>query len=476
MRGMAIIVVLAAWLALLPGCGPVDPVDAVTDLPDTVTFAGHIAPLVRTHCMPCHSPGHAGPFALTTYAEVRRKARTIRHVTRERFMPPWPADTGYSRFVGERVLTARQIALIGRWVEQGMPPGDTAALPPPPVVEEADGLGPPDLVVPVPGTFTIPGDGRDRFIIAKAPFALAQDTFLRAVAFVPGNRRLVHHMNGALINYPEGAKADVFAGSAFLDAEQQGGPAAFARLGLANDDGSWPPLVPSVVNYLPGLAPLVLPEGLGGLYLARKGAFLLNTVHYGPSDREAEDRSRFHLWFAPRAPERPLQELALGSTHTPVVPPLHLAPGEVRTFTTRLTVPKAISVLAVNPHMHLLGTQFTAYALRGTDTIPLVRIRDWDFRWQYSYTFRHPVVLQAGDVIVAEGSFDNTAENPDQPFDPPREVQGRDSRFMRTTDEMFQFFVIYVDHQAGDEDVKLGVSGEGRAARDRLHANAPPGE
>lgn len=78
-------------LAVLPGCGPADPVDAVKDLPDTVTFAAHIAPLVRTHCMPCHSPGHAGPFALTTYDEVRRKARTVRHVTRERYMPPWPA-------------------------------------------------------------------------------------------------------------------------------------------------------------------------------------------------------------------------------------------------------------------------------------------------------------------------------------------------------------------------------------------------
>ncbi|MCC6400686.1 MAG: hypothetical protein IT227_07980 [Flavobacteriales bacterium] len=454
-RGIAL-ASLGMLLAVLPGCGPADPVDAVKDLPDTVTFAAHIAPLVRTHCMPCHSPGHAGPFALTTYDEVRRKARTVRHVTRERYMPPWPADTAYSRFIGERVLTARQIALIGRWVEQGMPPGDTTSMPPMGPVSEAAALGPPDLVVPVPGAYTVPGDGRDRFIIAKAPFELPRDTFLRAVAFVPGDRRAVHHMNGALINYPEGAKADVFAGSAYLDAEQQGGPAAFARLGLANDDGSWPPLVPSAVNYLPGLAPLVLPDGFGGLYLARKGAFLLNTVHYGPSDREAVDRSAFHLWFAPHAPERPLQELALGSTHTPVVPPLHLAPGEVRTFSTRLTVPKAISVLSVNPHMHLLGTRFTAYALRGTDTIPLVRIRDWDFRWQYAYTFRRPVVLLPGDVIVAEGSFDNRAENPHQPFDPPREVRGSDSRFMRTTDEMFQFFLTYVDRKEGDETVELG--------------------
>lgn len=457
MRWRVALAVLGAPSALLPGCGTSVPEGAVQGLPDTVTFAEHIAPLVRAHCMPCHSPGNAGPFPLITYAQVRRKARTVRHVTGERFMPPWPADTAYSRFVGERVLTARQIALIARWADQGMPPGDTASLPPMGPVEEAPGLGPPDLVVHVPGTFTVPGDGRDRFIIAKAPFELPRDTFLRAVAFVPGDRKAVHHMNAALVVYPEGAKADVFAGSAYIDAERLNGPAAFAQLGLANDDGSWPPLVPSVVNYLPGLGPLVLPGGIGGLHLPSKGAFLLNTVHYGPSDCEAGDRSSFLLWFAPHAPERPLQELPMGSTHTPVVPPLHLAPGEVRSFSTRTMVPKAISVLSVNPHMHLLGTRFTAYALRGADTIPLVRIPDWDFRWQYAYTFRRPVSLRPGDVIVVEGVFDNRAENPAQPFHPPREVQGADSRFMRTTDEMFQFFITYVDAREGDERLDLGA-------------------
>jgi len=442
----------------IASCGPVDPVDRVQGLPEEVTYAEHIAPLVRAHCVPCHAPGQAAPFALMTYADVRRKARMVRHVTRGRYMPPWPADTGYTRFAGERVLTASQIALIGRWVDQGMAPGDTVAFPPPPPVRPAAGLGPPDLVVPVPGSYTVPGDGRDRFIITKAPFELPADTFLRAVAFVPGDRRIVHHMNGGLVNYAEGAKVDVFEGAGHLDAERLSGPEAFTRLGLANDDGSWPALVPSAVNYLPGLEPQVHPGGIGGLHLRRKGAFLLNTLHYGPSDRAVTDRSVFHLWFAPRPPERPIQELALGSTHTPVLPPLQLAPGEVRTFTTRLVVDKAISVLTVNPHMHLLGRRFTAYALRGEDTIPLVRILDWDMRWQYAYTFRRPVLLAPGDVVVVMGVFDNSADNPAQPFDPPRTVTGADSRFMRTTDEMLQFFLLYVDTRPGDAILDLGAA------------------
>ena len=38
-------------------------------------------------------------------------------------------------------------------------------------------------------------------MIAKAPFELQRDTFLRAIEFIPGNRRGVHHMNGAMISY-----------------------------------------------------------------------------------------------------------------------------------------------------------------------------------------------------------------------------------------------------------------------------------
>lgn len=427
-------------------------IDRSSDLPDTVTFAAHIAHIVWTNCMPCHRPGQAGPFPLITYEDVRRKAKTIKLVTTRRYMPPWPADTSYSRFLGERTLTTGQIALLAKWVEQGALPGDLSTLGDPPSYPEGSQLGEPDAVVWLQDTFRIPGDGRDHFIIAKAPFELERDTFLRAIEFVPGNRRAVHHMNGALINYADGAKGDVFTGAGYIDAEARAGVDAFQELHLANDDGSWPALVPSAVNYLPGLSPVMPPEGIGGLYLKKKGTFLLNSIHYGPSPRDTTDRSRFNLWFAVKAPERPLQEISMGSNHTAIDPPLHLLPGEVQTFRTRYLLKKDISVLTINPHMHLLGERFLAYAVAPEgDTIPLVRINDWDFRWQYAYTFPRLLPLMKGTVIHVEGTFDNTADNPDQPFDPPREVKGSDSRFMRTTDEMFQFFVTHVEYWIGDE-------------------------
>jgi len=427
-------------------------------LPDTVTFAEHIALLVWANCMPCHRPGHAGPFPLITYTDVAKRSRMVRDVTRRGYMPPWPADTSYARYLGERRLDARQIALLAKWVEQGLLPGDTAALPAPPEPPAFAGLGKPDLEVWLPDTFHQPGDNKDHFIIAKAPYELPRDTFVRAIAFVPGNRRTVHHMNGAFVAYAEGAKRDVFAGAQYIDAEVTQGVAAFSALQLANDDGSYPALVPSAVNYLPGMEATVYPEGLGGYVFKRKGAFLMNTLHYGPFPCDTVDRSHFAVWFAKRPPERPLQELQLGTNGlTPVEPRLYLEPGEVRTFHTQYTLPKAISVLTVNPHMHLLGRSFLAYAVvPAGDTIPLVRINQWNFRWQYAYTFRRLLPLPKGSVLYVYGTFDNTANNPDQPYKPPRAITGSDSHFMRTTDEMFQFFLSYVDWKQGDEKVELG--------------------
>jgi hypothetical protein len=93
-------------------------------LPERVTFSEHIAPIVYDHCARCHRPGEPGPFPLLNYRDVAARAVLIRAATQARYMPPWPADPSYRHFTDENVLTEEQIALIGRWVDQGSPRGD----------------------------------------------------------------------------------------------------------------------------------------------------------------------------------------------------------------------------------------------------------------------------------------------------------------------------------------------------------------
>ena len=96
-----------------------------------------------------------------------------------------------------------------------------------------------------------------------------------------------------------------------------------------------------------------------------------------------------------------------------------------------------------------------AFAIQSNgDSIPLIKINQWDFRWQYFYTFKKMQKIPAGSTIFVYGTYDNTKNNPLNPFNPPRVVAEREGS-MRTTDEMFQFIITYLPYQNGDENVSL---------------------
>ena len=94
--------------------------------------------------------------------------------------------------------------------------------------------------------------------------------------------------------------------------------------------------------------------------------------------------------------------------------------------------------------MHLLGQDFWAFALLPSgDTLPLIKIPRWDFHWQYFYTFEKMLKIPKGSVIHVYATFDNTANNPENPFNPPQLIDAQRDVSMRTTDEMLQFIMTY---------------------------------
>lgn len=425
-----------------------------------ITFNEHIAPIIHRNCTPCHRPGESGPFSLITFEDVRKKAQTIVDVTRSGLMPPWPADPTYREFIGQRFLTDDEKSLIAQWVEGGSLEGDPANAPLPPSYPEGSMLGDPDLVLKMDDAVFIPGNNRDLFLVIKIPYELEQDTFIKAIEFVPGNRKLAHHVNGHLVQYDD-KKSDVFEGPRVVDREEAGTlQACYDSLLLLNDDGSYPVLTASAFNFLPGMEGQFFPEGVGGYYMNKKGAVLLRDIHYGPTPVNDSDRSYVNIFFADEPPVRPFMETQLGTLGiSDIVPPLVIPPDTVMKFVTRAVIQGDISLVTVNPHMHLLGRSFLSYAVTpNRDTIPIVRINSWDFRWQYVYTFKNLLPIPAGSVIVAEGVFDNTVNNPNNPYVPPRLISGLDGS-MKTTDEMFQLILTFLPYQSGDEDISLEPEG-----------------
>jgi Copper type II ascorbate-dependent monooxygenase, C-terminal domain len=426
--------------------------------PQQITFSEHIAPIIYKNCSSCHRPGEAGPFSLLTYQDVKSRSALMKFVTKTRFMPPWPADASYTHFVDEKVLTQDEIDLIVRWVDEGCAIGDSSKIPPIPIFPKGSQLGTPDFVIKFRDVYKIKGNNQDQFLLMRIPYEIPEDKFISVIEVIPDNRKLLHHINAQLLSYEFEKKKDVFPGRVFVNLDSFPDKLiAYKELGLANDDGlTFPMLTQSVTNYLPGVTPPLYPDGIGGFKMTRKGALFLKDIHYGPSRVDTTDETFFNVFFAKQPSKRPTQEFQMGTFGiSPTVPELIIPPNEIKTFTSTYQVPFDISILTVNPHMHLLGKTFWAYAvsLKG-DTIPLIKINKWDFRWQYFYTFKKMVKIPKGSTIHTVGVFDNTRENPNNPFSPPQLVSEREGS-MRTSDEMFQFIVTYLPYMNGDENISL---------------------
>lgn len=416
-----------------------------------------VAPILYKNCTPCHRPGEGGPFLLTNYDEAVQNAKKIKFVTGTRYMPPWPADPSYSHFIGERRLSDDEIELIKNWVDQGCKKGDEHKFPPLPDFYVGSFFGKPDTVLYMKRAVPLAGNGTDHFYIIKFPMELKQDTFVRCFEFVPDNRKLAHHINGHLVNFDSEKKKDVLAGIPYAIDEYKDYKQVFEKMGVLHDDGSFPVLVSNTVYYLPGYSPPIYPENIGGYHLNKKSVVLLKSAHYGPSLVDTKDSSKINVFYGPK-PKRPIQETQLGTFGvSKIEPELILLPNQIQTFHTQATLGADISLLSVNPHMHLLGKTFWAFAVDPHhDTIPLIKIDRWDFRWQYYYTYKHPIKLSAGTTIHVYGTYDNTNQNPFNPFHPPRKItQGEGIKSMKTTEEMFQFIFSYLPYQTGDEFIDL---------------------
>ncbi len=419
-------------------------------------FAYDIAPIIYRSCSPCHRPNQIGHFSLLTYEDVKINAAKILYTIKNKLMPPWPADPHYTNFVKENFLSDDEIDLIETWVKNNCPNDSTHAIAAPPLFPEGSMLGKPDLHIPVK-PIKINGDYADQFFVVKVPFEVPQDTFISTVEFVPGNSKVVHHVNGDMVRFDFDKKKNIYDGSLVDNLVWDSTiRLVYKKIGLLQDDDSYPTLVRSVVNYLPGVIAQKYPEGIGGWKVNRKNAFLLNDIHYGPTVDNSWDSSYINIFYTKSIPKRPLQEFQLGTLGVaPVTPALIIQPNKISTYRSSYTVPKDISILTINPHMHLLGKSFWAYALTPEkDTIRLIRIPHWNFNWQNFYTFKKMLKIPAGSTIYIEGVYDNTDENPYNPNHPPKVVRDNNGS-MRTTDEMFQFIITYLPYQEGDEKISL---------------------
>jgi hypothetical protein len=410
------------------------------------TWNKDIAPLIQAHCALCHHKGGTAPFDLLSYEDVTKRAAFIKRVVTQRFMPPWKADPHYVSFGNERILTDKEIRTISDWVDAGAPKGDKISFGSTSNFVEGTRLDrKPDLVLSLKEPFLVKGDNQERFLVFRIPYELPEEKNIQAIEFTADNYRLIHHVNFGF--------HETFSSASRLEAPPY--------VDLLNDPGKYADynmLSQRLVYYsgwIPGATFESYPGNMGWI-LPKRGMILLY-MHFAPSAVDMKVNGEVHLFFKQQPIERMISVVNIGTGGKgDITPSLIIPPDSIMTVRASIVTRSDQSLLFAWPHMHLLGKSFKAYAVTpAKDTIRLISIPAWDFSWQDIYQYRSLVKIPALSVITIEATYDNTKDNPRNPFNPPRTITSDQNAIMKTTDEMLNLLLIYLPYQPGDETLKL---------------------
>jgi hypothetical protein len=389
-----------------------------------------VAPIFYNKCAMCHNPHGIAPMPLLNYTETFAYRSFIKIYILQGLMPPWPPDTTYHKFFNQRVLSYSEKNQIINWIDSGAQKGDTTLAPVAPVFTNAYQLhGTPDLVIKIP-TFTSNANANDAYNCFVIPSGLTQDRIIRAYEIVPGNAAIVHH---ALVSIDTSgtAHSDV-TGSCYSM------PGSDVLLG----------------GYAPGSNPVLYPTKaplkLG--FRLKANCNLVFQIHYPAGTGGQVDSTEIRIFFYPIGSTgiREMYSNTMLQNWSMFIPA-----NTIQQYTAQYPasggMPMDVSIYAAFPHQHKVGVSITNYAFSGVDTVPLIRINKWDFRWQGYYIYPSLVKIPTGYTMFSSHIYDNTTNNPNNPNSPPQNVTAG----VNTTNEMLFDSYQYLPYVAGDDTINI---------------------
>lgn len=367
-----------------------------------ISYSQTIAPILEAKCVTCHQKGGIGPFEMNSYEVVKGFAPMMRESVLTRRMPPFFADPHVGKWSNDSSLTADEAKTLVHWIEAGAPRGTGEDILKTKVHEAPEwpaNLGKPDVIVELP-SFNVPASGVIEYQMMTVPNPFTQDTWLRAVAFRPGARPVLHHITSSYSADP--------------------------KLPAAAIPGS------SVGSFVPGAGIQVYNEGTGAPVPV--GGKLRYSMHYTTTGKAMTDKTTIG-YYTLKTPPEIIRRAAVISD-----PGLRIAAGEARhKEVSYLEFPADAILYSVHPHAHYRGYQveLTQITPDGKET-PLLSVPKYDFNWQLDYDLATPLTVKKGTKLRVTWVYDNSAHNFANP-DPKRNVTWGE----QTWEEMMYFRINY---------------------------------
>jgi hypothetical protein len=385
-----------------------------------------VAPLFYKHCGGCHHNGGL-QFSLMQYSDIFANAISVRNNILSGYMPPWPPDPAYRQFIHERILSNTEKNLIVDWINNGLLPGDTTLAPPIPAFTGTQLKGNPDIVLKFP-VLTSTATSADKYYCLNLPVNLAQDRYIRALEFIPGNPAIIHH---AVITVDTtGTATNNLAGNCY------------------NFQGQV-----NIGDYAPGMGPTVFPGNPPArLGMRLKANSIISVQFHIPAGTAGlQDSSELHLFLYPLNTPN-IREMFFETLlqNWSFFIPANSTANVAASFPTTGSLLSPVSLYAAFVHSHNTCVKITNYATNNADTIPLIRVPQWNFHWQGQYTYPAMVKIPQGYKLVAEHFYDNTINNPNTPNPNQAVLPG-----LATDDEMLFDSYIFTPYLPGDEFINI---------------------
>lgn len=425
---------------------------------NAITYHKDVAPILRNHCMSCHSEGNAGPFPLTSFDDATDWMKTGLREIKAGHMPPAQVESDLA-IRNANTLSAGEVRTLETWIKSGKPEGDTNSAPPldplPDYSKFQEDLGPPDIILEQGEPFHLGPIGSDVYRHLVFKLNNSSDLRVRAIQLLPSNRTIVHHALIGYLPHPEAEQAlrdHGGPGPTFTEGDR--GPGFWARHGAGfrvappRPDGM--PLLSFLSAYVPGTAAYTAPEDAD--FIIPAGSDLIAQMHYHRNGIQSQDSTRIGLWLR-KDGKIPPKIVNFRFLHGEMV----VIPAGMRNMkvTGEWTVPEDCMIAGVGPHAHLLAQSMDAIAiLPDQSRLMISKVPHWQYEWQQPYFFKEPRLLPKGTKIRFSAIYDNTPANPKNPYSPPQPVFLGEA----TTDEMLLPMLLLTSEKVIDPKGNSGFS------------------
>ena len=321
----------------------------------------HVFPILRERCGTCHYTGGPAPMSLVDYLAAVPWAESIREALVAQKMPPWYADPLGPAVKGGHALPTKELDILLSWVVGGTPRGDEKTF----IFGDVQGVtspsyegpandwsaGAPDIKVQMASDFSLPPGKVEDETTVTLPTGVKDETWVRAVDLLPGDRSMVRD---AIISLENG---------------------------------------PVLAVWAPGHQVIDAPSGTA--FKLPAGAKLTLKIHYkknwNDEQNQKSDRSTIGLYVT----EAPLSGKSIDA--------ISLAYGEGNGGGERkfgATLKSGARIVAVRPSFDQAYSSATVDAVAPTGRrVTLLRLRAPQSQWYRRYWLQEPIEIPAGSKI-----------------------------------------------------------------------------